>query len=62
MVLSGYAIVFWIIGLLIGIFTANFIGMEVQKTGILFGGIGVMVGVILGYRTVNYVVYGKNKS
>lgn len=56
-----YAIALGIIGLFIGLFLANFTGMDFQKTCILFGGIGVMFGVMVGYRTVNKVIYNKNQ-
>lgn len=60
-VISLYAIVFWIIGLFIGILLANITGMDIQKMTIIFGGIGVMSGVIIGHKTVNRAIYGPNR-
>ena len=54
-----YAIIFWIMGLFIGMLLANSTGMDVQKMTIIFGGIGVMGGVIIGNRVINRTIQNK---
>ncbi len=58
MVLSFCAVVFWIIGILFGILLANFTGMDSRNMGIIFGGIGVILGVMIGNRAINRAIYG----
>jgi hypothetical protein len=48
-------------GLFIGMLLANITGMDIQKMTIIFGGIGVMSGVIIGHKIVNRAIYGPNR-
>lgn len=36
--------------------------MDIQKMTIIFGGIEVTSGVIIGYKMINQAVYGPNRA
>ena len=51
---SFYAISFWIIGLIVGSFIANIVGIDTKSSCIFFSGIGVLLGAILGKIAINH--------
>jgi hypothetical protein len=56
-IIGLYALVFWIIGLFIGILLSNMTGIDIQKMTILFGGTGVVGGVIIGHKVIDHAIY-----
>ncbi|MGZ7107704.1 MAG: hypothetical protein ACXVH2_06930 [Methanobacterium sp.] len=49
---SIYAIAFWITGLLIGFLLAQITVIDIRNMCILFGGIGVLMGTIMGKMAI----------